>query len=62
MSKPIQDFITLVQRSNLKKDKDIRMSIDDANKLHAAIALLLLELKESQNPKGPRIIGGGTFK
>lgn len=62
MSKPIQDFIALVQRSNLKKDKDIRMSIDDANKLNAAIGMLLLELKECQTPKGPRIIDGGRFK
>jgi hypothetical protein len=62
MSKPIQDFITLVQRSNLKKDKDIRMSIDDANKLNAAIGMLLLELKDCHTPKGPRIIDGGRFK
>jgi hypothetical protein len=62
MSKPIQDFIALVQRSNLKKDKDIRMSIDDANKLNAAIGMLLLELKDCQPPKGPRIIDGGRFK
>jgi hypothetical protein len=62
MSKPIQDFIALVQRSNLKKDKDIRMSIDDANKLNAAIGMLLLELKDCQTPKGPRIIDGGRFK
>jgi len=62
MSKPIQDFIALVQRSNLKKDKDIRLSIDEANKLNAAIGLLLLELKDCQTPKGPRIIDGGRFK
>lgn len=62
MSKPIQDFIALVQRSNLKKDKDVRMSIDDANKLNAAIGMLLLELKECQTPKGPRVIDGGRFK
>ncbi len=62
MSKPIQDFIALVQRSNLKKDKDIRLSMDEANKLNAAIGLLLLELKDCQTPKGPRIIDGGRFK
>lgn len=62
MAKAIENFIAIVQRANLRKDTDVRLSIDDANKLHTAISNLLLELKECQNPSGPRIINGGTFK
>ena len=62
MSKPITDFIALLQRANLRKDKEVRLSIDDANKLHSAISNLLIELKDCETPKGPRIIDGGRFK
>ncbi len=61
MNNELKKFFALVSRSNLKKDKEVRLSMDDANKLHTSISNLLLELRECENPKGPRIINGGNF-
>jgi hypothetical protein len=61
MNKPIKDFLLLVQRANLTKEASVRLSIDDANKLHTSITELLLELKSNSGPQ-TRIIDGGRFK
>lgn len=62
MNSEFKKFFALVSRANLKRDKEVRLSIDDANKLHTAISNLLLDLRDCENPSGPRVLNGGSFK
>lgn len=62
MNKDIKKFLALVSRANLKRDTEVRLSINDANSLHTAISNLLLDLRDCENPKGPRVLNGGKFK
>lgn len=60
--KPITDFFSIVQRANLRKDNDVRLTIDEANKLHTAISVLLARLTtESDSPTVGKILGGKKF-
>ena len=57
----IKNFLLLVNRTNIKKEKQVRMTIEDATKLHTEISLLLLELKESEKPSTTTTLDGGKF-
>lgn len=59
--KNLTDLAALIRRHNLAKSKDIRMDIDFANNIQAELAMLLLELKETE--AGPKTItlDGGKF-
>jgi len=53
--------LAVVNRATLKGEKHIRMTTDDATKLHTEISLLLLELKESERPARITTLDGGNF-
>lgn len=59
--KNIKNFLAVVNRATLKGEKHIRMTTDDATKLHTEISLLLLELKESERPARITTLDGGNF-
>ena len=60
--KNIKNFVAKVTRASLKEEKHIRMTIDDAHKLHAEINMLLLELKETSETANKTItLDGGNF-
>jgi len=61
MYKELQDFVSIVKRANQKGAKDVRISIEDANNLHAALSQLLLEHNENEKVNN-RVIDGGRFK
>lgn len=61
MNNELKKFFALVSRANLKRDKEVRLTLDEANKLHTAISNLLLELRDCENPTGPNVINGGRF-
>lgn len=58
----IKDFVKLTRRMNLRGDKHLRITIDEANELQAELSLLLLELIDSENNTVPSVIHGGNFK
>lgn len=59
--KNIKNFLAIVNRASLKGEKQVRMTIDDATKLHTEISLLLLELKEREQPVRITTLDGGKF-
>lgn len=62
-TKPIKNFIELVRKAQLKKDRTIKLSIDDATNLQAELSLLLLELKDSKKEDNSvQTLDGGSFK
>lgn len=62
MYKKLKEFVSIVNRANLRKDNDIRLSINDANEIMSDLTKLLLELEERANTKGEMIIDGGDFR
>lgn len=59
--KNLNDLVALIRRHNLAKSKDIRMSIDFANSVQAELAMLLLELKETEEGPTTITLDGGKF-
>ena len=57
----IKNFLASVNRAPIKGDKHVRMTLEDATKLHTEISLLLLELKESEKPSTITTLDGGKF-
>ena len=58
----IKNFVAKLTRLSLKGDTHIRMTMDDAHKLHAEINMLLLELKETSETANKTItLDGGKF-
>ena len=58
----LKQFIATVNRSNLKGETSIRISIQEANEIHHDITKLLLELKDANSGGGTVIIDGGEFR
>ena len=61
MYKKLKEFISIVNRANLRKENDIRLSINDANEIVSDLTKLLLEKEEVANNKGSIVIDGGDF-
>jgi hypothetical protein len=57
----LKQFIATVNRSNIKGESSIRLSIKEANEIQHDITKLLLELKE-QSGSGGIVIDGGDFR
>ena len=57
----LKQFIATVNRSNIKGESSIRLSIKEANEIQHDITKLLLELKE-QSGNGGIVIDGGDFR
>ena len=62
MYKKLKEFISIVNRANLRKENDIRVSINDANEIVSDLTKLLLEKEEVANDKGSIVIDGGDFR
>mgnify|MGYP001307739539 FL=1 len=58
----LKQFIATVNRSNMRKDTSIRLSIEEANEIQSDITKLLLELKERETSGGTITIDGGEFR
>lgn len=57
----LKQFIATVNRSNIKGESSIRLSIKEANEIQHDITKLLLELKE-QSGSAEIVIDGGDFR
>jgi|TARA_Y100000114_G_scaffold146887_1_gene158074 hypothetical protein len=57
----LKQFIATVNRSNMKGETSIRLSIQEANEIHHDITKLLLELKD-KGDNGGIVIDGGDFR
>ena len=57
----LKQFIATVNRSNIKGESSIRLSIKEANEIQHDITKLLLELKEHSG-SGGIVIDGGDFR
>ena len=57
----LKQFIATVNRSNIKGESSIRLSIKEANEIQHDITKLLLELKE-QSGSGGIVIDYGDFR
>ncbi len=57
----LKQFIATVNRSNIKGETSIRLSIQEANEIHHDITKLLLELKD-KGDNGGIVIDGGDFR
>ena len=51
MYKKLKEFISIVNRANLRKENDIRVSINDANEIVSDLTKLFLEKEEVANNK-----------
>tara|TARA_B100000963_G_scaffold357213_1_gene378859 strand:- start:372 stop:563 length:192 start_codon:yes stop_codon:yes gene_type:complete len=58
----LKQFIATVNRSNMRKDTSIRLSIEEANEIQSDITKLLLELKDRETSGGTITIDGGEFR
>lgn len=61
MYNKLKEFVSIVNRANLRKQTDIRLSINDANEIMSELTKLLLELEAKGKDKGSTIIDGGGF-
>jgi len=57
----LKQFIATINRSNMKGETSIRLSIQEANEIHHDITKLLLELKD-KGDNGGIVIDGGDFR
>ena len=57
----LKQFIATVNRSNMKGETSIRLSIQEANEIHHDITKLVLELKD-KGDNGGIVIDGGDFR
>ena len=62
MYKKLKEFVSIVNRANLRKETDIRLSINDANEIVSDLNKLLLEKEEVAKNKGSTVIDGGGFR
>lgn len=60
--KAIKDFLAIVRNASIRNDKQVRLSLHDAQKLQTEISMLLLELKEADTTTEITIFDGGKFK
>ena len=62
MYKKLKEFVSIVNRANLRKETDISLSINDANEIVSDLTKLLLEKEEVAKNKGSTVIDGGGFR
>ena len=61
MYETIRNFLAIVNRGVQRKDKQIKLSIEDAVKMQTEISMLLLELKNSTKTETNSTYDGGKF-
>jgi hypothetical protein len=61
MYETIRNFLAIVNRGVQRKDKQVKMSIEDAVKMQTEISMLLLELKNSTKTETNSTYDGGKF-
>ena len=54
----LKSLLVQINRAALKGSNDVRISMNDAQKIHTEISLLLLELKEGKKTETLTIDGG----
>lgn len=54
----LKSLLVQINRAALKGSNDVRISMNDAQKVHTEISLLLLELKEGKKTETLTIDGG----
>ena len=57
----IKSFLMSVNKSAVRKDTHIRISIEDAVKLQTELSLLLIELKDTNTTPKTVTFDGGKF-
>jgi hypothetical protein len=61
MYETIRNFLAIVNRGVQRKDKQVKLSIEDAVKMQTEISMLLLELKNSTKTETNSTYDGGKF-
>lgn len=61
MYETIKSFLATVNRGVQRKDKQVKLSIEDAVKMQTEISMLLLELKNSTKTETNSTYDGGKF-
>jgi len=61
MYETIRNFLAIVNRGVQRKDKQVKLSIEDAVKMQTEISMLLLELKNSTKTETSNTYDGGKF-
>ena len=61
MYETIRNFLAIVNRGVQRKDKQVKLSIEDAVKMQTEISMLLLELKDSTKTETNSTYDGGKF-
>jgi hypothetical protein len=61
MYETIKNFLAIVNRGVQRKDKQVKLSIEDAVKMQTEISMLLLELKNSTKTETNSTYDGGKF-
>jgi len=61
MYETIRNFLAIVNRGVQRKDKQVKISIEDAVKMQTEISMLLLELKNSTKTETNSTYDGGKF-
>ena len=61
MYETIRNFLAIVNRGVQRKDKQVKLSIEDAVKMQTEISMLLLELKNSTKAETNNTYDGGKF-
>jgi len=61
MYETIKTFLAIVNRGVQRKDKQVKLSIEDAVKMQTEISMLLLELKNSTKTETNSTYDGGKF-
>ena len=59
MYKGILNFVSIVSKANKRNQRDVRLTIDEANRLHEEISKLLIEIKS--NNETEKTYDGGKF-
>ncbi len=57
----IKSFLMSVNKATIRKDPQIRISIEDAVKLQTELSLLLMELKDKNKSQSTVTFDGGKF-
>jgi len=61
MYETMKNFLAIVNRGVQRKDKQVKLSIEDAVKMQTEISMLLLELKNSTKTETNSTYDGGKF-
>lgn len=61
MYETIKNFLAIVNRGVQRKDKQVKITIEDAVRMQTEISMLLLELKDSNKKETTKTYDGGKL-